>query len=123
MPVTSPPTSTPVASPTSAPTPPVSCANDPDFKLGGKKNCLWMMLTKKRRKKFCKKGKVREKCPVTCGACCADSETFEFKVKIKKVERTKKCAWLEKQKKNKVNKYCKGKVETGCTKTCKFCPF
>jgi len=124
---TSTPTTTPTTSkPTTTSPPTVTCINNSDFRIKNKekKTCAWLMLTKKTRQtKFCKIELVRTSCPISCGLCCADSDTFKF---MTKKEKMKRCIWLGKGKgkKNKrVQHYCKKKkVKTGCAESCDNCP-
>ena len=70
------------------------------------------MAKKKRQKNLCKKDSVLDACPVTCGLCCADSDTFKFK--------NKTCKWIaEVPKRIKLCKISRIKVE--CVKTCDNC--
>jgi len=122
---TSSPTSTPTSSPTSIPTftpnfTPKTCRNDPTFivQKNKKRTCAWIMLMSNRRKKFCKKGKVRASCPISCGFCCGDNGV---KFIIPTGEK-KGCKWLGKGNRNRIKKYCtKNRVKTGCAETCGTC--
>jgi len=114
-----PPSLTPSRSPvgfiTSAPT--INCVNDHNFRYNGsnKKTCIWISYNSKRRKKMCNKAKVYSACPLTCGLCCTDDETFN-------VKEGKGCAWLRKKRKKQRKIYCSQQnIRIGCAETCDFC--
>jgi len=122
---TAPTTTIPTSKPTTTSPPTVTCINNPDFKIQNKekKTCAWLMLRKSRQKKYCEKIPVRTSCPISCGLCCADSDTFKFILDNKEKKKKKKCNWLGKGNGSRVRKYCKkNKVKTGCAESCDNCP-
>merc|ERR1740124_1514288 len=86
------PTEKPTGAPTSSPsTPPtkepttkpindfLDCRNNPTFKYRGRRSCRWFeSSTETRRVNMCGITEVATNCPVTCGVCCKDSDTFTF---------------------------------------------
>jgi len=93
------------------------CVDNKDFKYKGKKkkDCKWVAKEEDQRKQLCKEnGEVQQSCPVSCGFCCADNNSFKFKGK-------KTCKWLAK-KESRIEEYCtKGSVKSNCSKTCDYC--
>jgi hypothetical protein len=83
----------PITSPTSAPTAATTVCQD---KLSWKhpkhpsKTCTWLGAVEWRRKSACKYPIFFKNCPFTCGICCRDSDSFQFK--IQNVQRN--CEWL-----------------------------
>ena len=68
--------------------------------------------------KFCKKNAVEIACPMSCGLCCADDESFSFKAQNGK---NRNCAYIAK-KSSRIEKYCAvGSIKSNCPKTCDYC--
>ena len=110
-PVSHPPSSSPTLS---------SCIEDETFTKSGK-TCSQIRNNESNRDFFCQKTDVREKCPVACGLCCADSPTYTFG------RNDKTCAWIALQSSRK-SKLCvqsvyrkKKRVVYMCSKTCNTC--
>jgi len=103
----------------SCPSEPFVCANDRKYRTPNNKNCAWIGMKKNRRKKFCSTNAIIfEKCPVTCGVCCEDDVTFQFKLKSGK---KKRCNYLNENKPKRM-KYCKNAlVRSSCPKKCNAC--
>ena len=77
--LTLPPISPKTLSPTLSPAPTiVNCVDHNNFKYRRNHTCLDLRKDEYRRQKFCKMTKVRQKCPVSCGLCCVDDETYSF---------------------------------------------
>jgi len=124
---TSAPTSTPTTSPTAAPTNkpvPISCVNNPEFRLGGVKNkhCAYITYKEGRRERLCQQLRVSNDCRSSCGVkrCCADSVTYRFQ---NKKDKTRGCAWIGKLKRRKRKAYCdqSRRIRAECFKSCKNC--
>jgi len=119
--VGAPPTGAPSSSPTGAPTSaPITCFQNPVTMFDGKKkrDCAWLTYSKKRRKNKCKWLKSIRNCPSSCGLCCADDESFNFKVPNGLLQN---CAWIAKRFKAR-KKQCNRKIVKGhCQLTCNNC--
>lgn len=107
-----------------SPSPSITCVNNRTYKVSeaSNKGCAWVMLKpEERRQKLCRNNSTLSNCPISCGLCCADDETFRFKHK-KDSDTKKTCSWLRNKNKKTIRKYCKKKkVKTGCAKTCIGC--
>ena len=97
-----------------------SCIEDETFTKSGK-TCSQIRNNESNRDFFCQKTDVREKCPVACGLCCADSPTYTFG------RNDKTCAWIALQSSRK-SKLCvqsvfrkSKRVVYMCSKTCNTC--
>jgi len=99
---------------------PITCFQNPATMFDGKtrRDCAWLTYFKKRRENKCKKLKTIRNCPSSCGLCCADDESFNFKIYNGLL---KNCAWIAKRFKTR-KKHCKQKIVKGhCHLTCKNC--
>jgi len=76
---TIPPFPAPSHSPTksNAPTPAV-CKDNENFEFRGRQSCANIRKDEYRRQTLCQHSIVRTKCPVTCGICCRDDDSFLF---------------------------------------------
>ena len=96
------------------------CKNDRVFRYQNKKKkkCKWIGAKTDRRMKFCKKNAVEIACPMSCGLCCADDESYSFKAQNGK---NRNCAYIAK-KSSRIEKYCAvGSIKSNCPKTCDYC--
>ena len=118
-----------------------ACQNDPTFKypsstdLNKLKNCKQIRNNELRRQNMCKIQAVNLACPQSCGVCCDNDQTYEFK--LKKSSKMVNCYWLfknDKKKAKRVANYCtkdndagklhdyKGRsVRDACAETCGIC--
>ena len=119
-----------------------ACVNDPEFEWPSytddgnpMQNCIQIRMKSERREAMCPIPEVNAACPHTCGTCCEDDDTYEFKLKFN--EKLKGCEWIlknDKKKENRINNYCTENNEEGslhswdgqtvrdaCPKSCNFC--
>jgi len=101
---------------------------DDDPKKYKKKDCAWLTYTEKRRQNKCskppsvnfpnKKNKAQLHCPSSCGRCCEDDPTYQFKNdQLKKVG----CTWIATNP-LKRSEYCeRKKVKGHCMLACDNC--
>ena len=67
------------SAPTLSPAPTVSnCVDQETFKHKEKFTCDEIRKDEFKRGNFCKNQDVRNACPITCGLCCADDDSYEF---------------------------------------------
>lgn len=95
------------------------CADDPTFFKANnpKKNCEWLGEKEERRYEKCGKFEYRDACPVTCGICCEDDDTWKF---YNNLGVEKSCKWLA-GKAKRIAKYCDTQVMEICKKSCNNC--
>lgn len=94
------------------------CNNDRKFKYDNVKGqtCAWVGENG-RQEKCLKEAEVRRACQMTCGICCEDDKTYEFKEKKGFV---KKCDWITKKTSRK--SYCsKLNIRSNCPVACDAC--
>lgn len=89
---------------------------------GKKRSCSNIGATQARRSRLCKINEVQTNCPITCGLCCEDDETFRFTINSGKI---KPCSWIGKAV-NRKQKYCnlfRGQtlIKEACPVTCGAC--
>lgn len=90
------------------------CENDPNFTYPSNfdpgsplKNCKNVRNHPERRASMCRIKAVNDACPQSCGVCCEDSATYEFKLKGN--QNIVDCLWLTKNDKKvsiRRGKYC-----------------
>mmetsp|Transcript_20140 Transcript_20140/g.24827 ORF Transcript_20140/g.24827 Transcript_20140/m.24827 type:complete len:369 (-) Transcript_20140:180-1286(-) len=68
----------PTLSPTISPAPTVTCINDDEFKYLEKHSCQEIKSNEINRQNFCQVEEVRSSCPMVCGDCCVDDESYLF---------------------------------------------
>lgn len=105
----------------------LTCKNNYSFSYqawsGGKfRSCSNISLKEKRRVRLCKVGEVQDNCPITCGRCCQDDESFRF---ITNLGKTKPCKWIGLNARRK-EKYCNTligqiSIKEACPVTCDAC--
>ena len=81
----------------------------------------------------CQDSSTRSACPHSCGVCCEDSETYEFKLLHSNPSgQLRPCSWILQSSKDSVDAYrqetyCNGyhsgdrTVRDGCPVSCNFC--
>ena len=111
------------------------CYNSPSFRIDNDpdKPCSWLRYGSKknenRREAHCTSFEVYQACPQSCGSCCEDDPTYEFKILSKEM---KDCEWLSKtefrQQKwcgdsdDQFKTYQNGRmIRAACPVTCDFC--
>ena len=117
-----------------------SCQNDDTFEYPSStdhnkmKNCKQIRNNEVRRQNMCKIQAVNLACPQSCGVCCRNDSTWEFK--LKKSTKMADCYWLfknDKKKDARIARYCtkteghnlfnyNGRtVRDACPETCGLC--
>ena len=117
-----------------------ACQNDDTFEypsatdLNAMKNCKQIRNNELRRHNMCKIQAVNLACPQSCGVCCDNDNTWEFKLKNSK--KMVNCYWLfknDKKKDARVARYCTKTAEhplfnyngrtvrDACPETCGIC--
>mmetsp|Transcript_22282 Transcript_22282/g.27314 ORF Transcript_22282/g.27314 Transcript_22282/m.27314 type:complete len:214 (+) Transcript_22282:232-873(+) len=119
-PVPSGPTVSPVDSPTRSPTLFKSdCIDDTDFwDKYEMRTCEFIDELPWRRNRYCKKRKVFNNCPRTCGKCCIDARPDQFTFDVR--EEARDCEWITKRI-GRVNLFCDNIVD-GARKIRDYCP-
>jgi hypothetical protein len=76
-----------------------ACINEPDFEWPSSiedgipmKSCTQIRMEPASREAMCPIPEVNVACPLTCGTCCEDDDTYEFQLKFK--NKLKGCAWI-----------------------------
>jgi len=101
-----------------------SCQDyDGGFGASGKLTCAKIREFQTQEKR-CKKQKIYELCPITCGICCKDDPNYTSRYKKEK----RNCAWLASENSNgQIDKLCEeygASIQYGCIATCGYCyPF
>jgi hypothetical protein len=115
---------TETSSPTSLPPPTSTCKDDPDFFLFDRLSCVGIQKNEYNRQKFCStKEEVRKACPVTCGLCCSDDDSYTFTKP--NLEDELSCSDLVDSEFNQI-KYCDRfrndiMVKNACRRSCNNC--
>lgn len=115
---------TETSSPTSLPPPTSNCYNDQDFVLFDRLTCSGLKRSEYNRQKYCStKEDVRKACPVTCGLCCSDDDSYAF-TKPNSVDELS-CSDLVDSELNQI-KYCDRfkngiMVKNACRRSCNNC--
>ena len=112
-----------------------TCVNNPDFRHGQKKkrSCRQIRNKESRRIHLCRKESIRNACPQTCGLCCENDDTYEFK--LKNSDKMVDCRFITKTKNpwkklKRFQTFCTDKplynfggrtVRDACPSSCGFC--
>jgi len=130
------PTASPTASPTIAPSPipftltSQDCKNDDTYRYTGTNDlarhphdvsCKWIRNMEERRSQYCQLNEVVEACPISCGVCCEDDNSYNFMVDGS----TRDCNWISTgtgSSQDSCDTYKNGRmVRDACPKSCGFC--
>ncbi len=118
------PSSVVLPPPSLSPSPTVEvCKDEETYRHRGRHSCNSIRKDEHRRRQLCLEHEVRQACPVTCGLCCVDDESYTFRTSAKKGQQH--CSFLQQSKTNRL-KYCdrfsNGQmVRRGCRKSCDNC--
>lgn len=96
------------------------CKNNESFEYD-LRTCQKIALSDDRLQ-VCTNSEVERNCPIACGVCCEDDETYLFRTNSGKI---KSCAWIAKdtQRLKYCNDFRSGKmVRVACPATCNYCP-
>mmetsp|Transcript_14513 Transcript_14513/g.17188 ORF Transcript_14513/g.17188 Transcript_14513/m.17188 type:complete len:102 (-) Transcript_14513:43-348(-) len=88
------------------------------FDKDPRRDCAWVTFNETRRKNKCAKPKTLRNCPSSCGLCCADDDSFQFKIPNGIIQN---CYWIAKKYEKRKGKCNKKKVRTHCHQTCDNC--
>lgn len=123
--MTIPPVEETTSSPTLSPPPSVAtCIDDQEYRYNDKISCAWIKKTEFKRQRLCaNKAEVRSACPVTCGLCCTDDDSYTF-LTSNSMDK-KSCSFIAESQENKL-KYCDRfkngiMVKNACRQSCSHC--
>jgi hypothetical protein len=97
------------------------CYNDMNFTFEGL-TCHTVRVRESKRQKYCQMEAFSNACPISCGVCCVDDQTFQLN---SRANINKNCAWIgakTKRKKALCDEFRNKKnVRDACPKTCDYC--
>lgn len=98
--------------------------NNPTF-VYNNNTCTSIRVNETLRQTSCLSSDVRKECPQTCGLCCKNSPTYEFRLGEGGPKR-KTCEWLQQVENREFIHYCdtyrNGRmVKDACPESCNFC--
>jgi len=111
-------------SPTVSPiqSPPI-CLNSNSYRYNGssKISCNWIRTDEDRRIRYCRIAEIASNCPISCGVCCENDESFRLSTKTL----DKKCSWIANSQARK-DRFCSEinngvRVRRACAAACDFC--
>jgi len=107
--------------------PPEKCADKAGYTYDNDaiKTCKWIRANSSRQQKLCKDAEVAVNCPISCGHCCEDDNSYRFEISAGV---TQDCSWLTRTTKAsaRATKWCE-KYRNGvmiwdaCPKACGLC--
>lgn len=105
-------------------TAPPSCVNNATFTFmeNPKMSCRWIRWKEIRRTVLCKNADVRSNCPQTCGLCCEDDPTYNFRLPSFQSFNCASIASESDGAENVCNIFSNGRmIRDGCPFICNFC--
>jgi len=113
---------------TSSESPPSKCFDDANYSSEYIEylNCKVLRKDEPLRRQYCVHNEIKRACPLTCGVCCVESQTFNFVIKKGNPDKfTKDCSWLGKNISRR-KKYCfnfrkKAEIQASCQEACDLC--